>query len=133
MIKMNKLDSNYNKDKKVIYSFIEQDLITENGGNVDNEENYYLLDIISKENQYMTITVTSKDLNESITDVIPNEGGKFSILKKNLLNHECYRINTLLSNYENSLVLASISFYTKPVNYFFSKQKDNIITPSKIQ
>jgi hypothetical protein len=126
-----KLNTNYNKDKKIIYSFIEEDLINEKGGNFDNEGNYYLLNIISNENQYITITVTSKDTDMPITEVVPNEGGKYSILKKGLLNQECYRINTKISNYENSLVLASISFYTKPLNYFFSNKRDNIITPKK--
>ena len=39
-----------------------------------------------------------------ITEVVPNGGGKNYILKKCLLNQECYRINTKISNYENSLI-----------------------------
>ena len=130
------LNSNYNKGKKIIYSFIEQDLISEKGGNPDSEENYYLLDIISKDNQYITISVTSKEMIDEdtytpITKVIPNEGGKYSILKNGLLKQECYSINQNLSNYENSLVFASISFYTKPLTYFFSQNKNNIIIPKQ--
>ena len=128
-----KIDTNYNMPKRIIYAFNEENLIKEKGGDPDNSENYYLLRINSNDEQYITITVSSKEIfdenDEPITNVVPNEGGKYSLLKKNLLIRECYSVNTTMGDYSNSLIFASISFYTKPVNYYFSDNKREIITP----
>ena len=50
-------------------------------------------------NQYVTLTVISKDIDMPITEIVPNEGGKYSILKKCLLNQESYRIKELIQRY----------------------------------
>ena len=130
-----KLNSTYNMEKRIIYSFREEDLIEEKGGNPEIEGNFYVLDIYSNDDQYITITVTSKEIFDEedipINNVIPNEGGIYSILKKNLLKKECYSINTSLADYSNSLIIASIGFYSKPLHYYFDNKKDNILIPKR--
>ena len=127
------IDTKYSMEKRIIYSFKEEDLIKEKGGDPDIQGYYYLLSINSKDIQYITITLSSKEIfNEDdapINIAIPNEGGKYSLLKKNLLIRECYRINTTMADYSNSLILASISFYAKPIIYYFNDNKRETITP----
>ena len=132
-----KIDTNYRMNKRIIYTFIEENLIKNKGGDPENNENYYLLNIYTNDDEYITISVTSKEIfNENdvpLNLIIPNEGGKYSLFRKNLLTEECYSINTNLSDYSNSIIFASISFYTKPVNYYFKKddKKSDLIIPNK--
>jgi len=134
----NKLNENYNMGRGIIYSFIEEDLIISKGGNIENNDNYYILNIISENEQYITISINSKETFEDSTDIpknkiTPNKGGVFSYLKSNLLTEECYSIYTELDDYSNSLVFASINFYSKPVNYYFTRNnnKGEVITPKQ--
>lgn len=135
---MAKLDANHIMEKRIIYSFREENIINEKGGDPENNGNYYLLNIYSDNDQYITITVTSKEIFDErdvpINKIIPNEGGKYSLLKKNILTEECYNINTNLGDYSDSLIFASISFYTKPVNYYFinNNEKGELNIPKKI-
>ena len=52
-------------------------LIKDNEGDPDIEGNYYLLDIYSKDNQYITISISSKEIFDEndipINYIIPNE------------------------------------------------------------
>ena len=90
----NKLNENYNMGRGIIYSFIEEDLITSKGGNIENNDNYYILNVISENEQYITISVNSKETFGDSTDIpknkiTPNKGGVFSYLKSSLLTEEC--------------------------------------------
>ena len=133
-----KIEANHIMEKRTIYSFKEENIINEKGGEWDINGNYYLLKIDSENDQYITITVTSKEIFDEndipINKIIPNEGGKYSLLKKDILKEECYIINTSLGDYSNSLIFASISFYTKPVIYYFKNnniKNNELIIPNK--
>ena len=131
------IEANHIMEKRIIYSFKEEQIISEKGGECDINGNYYLLNIDSKNEEYITITVTSKEIftenDVPINKIIPNEGGKYSLLKKEILKEECYSINATLGDYSNSLIFASISFYTKPVTYYFNNNRKNneLIIPNK--
>ena len=129
-----KLESSYNLGTKIIYYFKEEDLIKKYEGDPDLN-NYYILNIKSKNDQYITISLNTKELYEEkdipVTKVIPNEGGKFSILKKDILKEECYKINTDLNGYSDILIFASISFYSNPVKYYFNDDKKEKIIPTR--
>ena len=129
-----KLNENYNMGRVIIYSFIEEDLITSKGGNIKNNDNYYILNVLSKNEQYITISVNSKEIFGDNTDIpkskiTPNKGD----LKNSLLTKECYSIDTELDDYSNSLFFASINFYSKLFNNYFMRNniKGEVITPKQ--
>ena len=119
-------------EKGNIYSFLEENIIKNYSENTDN---YYILEIKSREEQYISISVSSKifiDNNIFIKEIIPNEGELFTFLHKETLEQECYEINQELIDYNKSLIYASIIFYTSPVNYVFINSnsfKSEIYTP----
>ena len=120
-------------EKGVIYSFLEENIINKNIYNII-EDNYYRLQIKSKEEQYITISVNSKIINDNkyTNKIIPNKGELFSYMKNDLLKQECYTINTELNDYSNSLIFASVFFFSKPLNYYFlnkNSEKSEINTP----
>ena len=130
-----KVESNYNIGTKIIYYFKEEDLIKTHDGDPELN-NYYILNVKAKNEEYITISLNTKELFDEtdvpVTKVIPNEGGKFSILKKDILKEECYKINTELDSYSDLFIFASISFYSNPVKYYFKddkKETKDIIIP----
>ena len=130
-----KLDIDYNIGRGIIYSFMEEDLIEKKGGNI-NEGNFYILKVNHKNEEFITISVNSKEIYDTdipTNKIIPNKGGIYSYLKKDLLKEECYSINTDLNIYKNSLIFASINFYSKPVNYYFieNNKKSDIFIPNQ--
>ena len=128
------LDENYSMERGVIYSFIEEKLISSKDGYSGNNDNYYILNVVSENEQYITISVNSKEYWDNIpfNYIIPNEGGIISYLKYDLLVDECYIISEL-EDYSNSLVFATINFYSKPLNYYIMKNgiKGETITPKQ--
>ena len=118
-------------EKGNIYSFLEENIINKYG---KSEDDYYILEIKSKEEQYISISISSKIFNDYdiyIKEIIPNEGGLFNFLHNETLEQECYKINQdLIDN--NSLIYASIIFYSSPINYVFinnNSVESEIYTP----
>ena len=120
-------------EKGNIYSFLEENIIKDYN---ESQDNYYILEIKSKEEQYISISISSKifDNNYNIytKEIIPNEGELYSYLNKDTIKQECYKINQDLIDNNNSLIYASIIFYSEPINYYFinnNKEKSKIYTP----
>ncbi len=109
----------YKTPTSIVFTFVEENYMTE-----FSKDNFYVLEIQSLENQFISISIkTSKFYdNKLVSEILPNYYSKYSYLNsKNIqVNEECFYINeeytkdNLLNNNEDFLY-ASIYYYTLPI------------------
>ena len=133
----------YKSSMNMIYSVIEEDNI-----NDLSENNFYVLEIESMQNQFISISIKISFINNNKinSEIIPNSSPKYSYLNATEIraNEECYIINgqyisdyldnnnenDLLYNNENDLLYASIEYFSSPVNIYL-KYNDKNVNPKE--
>lgn len=113
-------EDSYKTPTGIVFTFAEENYMTE-----FSKDNFYVLEIQSLENQFISISIkTSKYYdNKLVSEILPNYYSKYSYLNsKNIpVNEECFNINeeyikdNLVNNNEDFLY-ASIYYYTLPIN-----------------
>ena len=121
----------YKSSKTMIYSVIEEDNIIE-----FSENNFYVLEIESMQNQFIFISIKISiiDNNKINSEIIPNSSPKYSYLNFTdiIVNEECFKINeqyindNLDNNDGNDLLYASIDYYSSPANIYLKYNDKNV-------
>ena len=134
-----KMDS-YKTSSDMIFSLIEEKNINE-----FSENSFYVLEIESMKNQFISIFIKPSIyfINEYklITEIIPNSHPQYSFLNVNSddkTKEECFKINEqyISDNVnENDLVYTSIDYFTSPSNIYLkytNKEEDVKLGQSSI-
>ena len=116
----------------LIFTVIEEDFI-ENF----SENNFYVLEIESLANQFISISVKAskydQDNNKLYSEITPNSSPKYSYFSssKNQIKEECFELNEQYfkdnSLNEDDLFYASIEYYTNPINAYLRYNKEKQI------
>ena len=128
-----KMDS-YKTRTNMIFSLIEENNINELSDNI-----FYVLEIESMENQFISISIKPSIyfINEYKlnSEIMPNSHPQYSFLNLNSedkTKEECYKINeqyisdNLDNINENDLLYASIDYFTSPSNIYLKYKKEEI-------